>query len=229
MLHIKRFGQTQWLWPTSAVVILTLSQGTSGAGTRLGDPSLPGLLFHIAAPTSKQACSAQLPDNCAEAVVGVNWSPGTHFYNAYLLVGNAEVRGLQCEIFYNAPSPINNGQGIDILQWNLCASAEFHPPGPVWPEPGSGIVITWSQCQEGPVTAAGYFYLSAYGRAALYVSPPISDMPAMIADCSGFEMIASRGYTTFDDVGCNPCLNPCCYCDPAPSSTWGAIKSLVGQ
>ena len=135
----------------------TLARATGNENARLA--------LHLAAVTSKNACSAAAArPACPDIVTQGALYPNSYF--AYVLVTNGDlekgVAGAQFGIQYEAAPQ----QGVDIFSWHNCAGAEF--PTPDWPEPGGGNVLTWiagTQCQRaepgGPGTGVmatlGYF------------------------------------------------------------------------
>lgn len=62
--------------------------------------------------------------------------------------------------------------GIDIFEWNLCASREMATTG--WPASGTGNMILWDEALSTHTAAqlpvlAGYFYLASYGTDQLSI------------------------------------------------------------
>jgi hypothetical protein len=204
----------------------------------------PKILLHVQNVTTKNACSAGAIVDCSGAVTeGDVALPGAGpFYNVYLLanIGSAhDVAGLQCGITYQdgTPGALDDGTGIDIFDWTLCASLEFPPlDEPAWPKPGSGNLMTWSrdQCQAGATALAGYFYLGAYSLDRLQLVPRPVDGLAKLANCSAVEIPLSAGdlgYASFSQgarlKGCNPGLvSDCLVQVPVLTTTWGGLKAL---
>jgi len=148
------------------------------------------------------------------------------------------IAGLQCGLQYQngAPENLNDGTGIDVFGWNLCATLEFQTTGPnQWPRPGGGNLITWNSltvCQEGETGVAGYFYMGAYGPDTMRLTVRPVDSAAKIANCASVETPltdADLGYAAFSvggvTAGCNPCSTGCSGV-PVETTTWGGIKSL---
>jgi hypothetical protein len=221
------------------------------AGAVLAAPldGRPKILLHVKIPNAKNACTAwgTLAD-CREATVrsGLSTPAGPYFY-AYLMAARGNLptlAGLQCGITYQAGQAggMNDGIGIDIFAWTLCATLEFITPETnAWPRPGGGNLITWdpvNTCQAGDVAVAGYFYLGAYSSDVLRVLKRPVDNSARVADCLWIEPppleAGDLGFAAFSaggaEPGCNPCLIDCLNSPmPVTPTTWGGVKALIGS
>ena len=187
----------------------------------------PKLLLHVVPTTTSDQCAAGSLSDCRDAVTEATLSARNvgPWYYVYLLAARGDysnVGGLSMGITYEQgrPTDINNGSGIDIFSWNLCATLEFVTPGPSsWPQPGGGDLLTWdtvSKCQAGETAVAGYFYVAAYGPDELKLIPRPVDGRARLADCCSHEVTlgtAALGSANFSTTGttpgCNPCDGPC--------------------
>ncbi len=207
----------------------------------------PKIMVHVTAPTAKNICSLGVPPSLDQAVVkGATASPSGPFYFVYLLAVRGAVptlAGLQCGVSYdnNTVNSASNGTGIDVFDWNLCATLQFPEPG--WPGPGTGNTITWDKinnCQIGDVAVAGYFYVAAYTADTFRIIPKPADGRSAVATCDSppqqIDLIpADLGYVAFSPgavrQGCNPCVANCAAENPIPveNTTWSRIKGLVGR
>jgi hypothetical protein len=202
----------------------------------------PKILLHVSGAANENFCGAGTLSDCNQAVTRGALTPigGPGYYFVYLhavrgpLTGLA---GLQCGIGYqnNQPGDARDFVGVDIFAWTLCAALEFISPGPnAWPRPGGGNLITWDSnvdCQTGETGVAGYFYVAAYNRDALFVTPRPVDAQAKVADCQSVEAFlfpSDLGCASFSSEGthgCNPCVSGCFF-DPVETSTWSRIKTF---
>jgi hypothetical protein len=229
-----------------------LCSAIPAAAQTVYQPNQPKILLHMTAPTTKSPCVFglnSLGGSCLNAdVTGLSDPTGaTSSYFVYVVVVKGDsmldLAGFQLGIDYdqeyahNATSD-NDGQGIDMFGWFLCATLQF--ASPEWTgtaaEPLSGNLITWDStnaCQVGPVSIAGYFYVAAYGPTEMYIIPRPVDNVAKVADCQAAESEAiptiSLGWAAFSAAGnvpgCNPCVGPCGIVPTVPT-TWGSIKAL---
>lgn len=186
-------------------------------------PPLPGgdqvgiaLLLHVLPVPEASDCSQGVPANCVDARA-------------------------QCGISYQSgePGDVQDGAGIDIFDWHLCATLQFPTTSPAWPEPGSGTLLTWDpiqRCQTAQTAVAGWFYLAAYSPDVLQLTPHPIDGLAKLATCTSREGIISPnrlGSAAFSVSGLVPGCNPCVVarCNEPVSvrpSTWSAIKVMIG-
>jgi sugar lactone lactonase YvrE len=202
--------------------------GTGLAGVKI--------LVHLAATTPEDACEAQLPSQCADAVV--SGQTGVRYF-AYLMVADVAVlAGVQLGIAYGSgeAEDINDGSEVDVFSWTLCAHQEFPTAGPIpWPGAESGNIITWdstNDCQSD-IAVAGYFYLTAYTPDRFSVTPRPVDGLAKVADCYAVEsgvLEGNLGFVTFSTsgnlLGCNPCTSTCTAPIAIRPTTWGSLKAL---
>lgn len=212
-----------------AVLILAalLPAGMSDAapaGTYDGEPKI---FLHLTPAIAKNACGEIGPGylaNCSNAATAGQLN--TPYY-VYLVAARGDlpgIAGLQCGISYQQDSPANenDGIGLDVFGWTLCAALEFiTPSASAWPEAGGGSIITWdslNDCQQGETAVAGYFYVTAYSSDVLYVTARPADDAAKVADCDANEYIldpalsgptTDLGYVAFSagqaEPGCNSC------------------------
>lgn len=198
----------------------------------------PKILLHLATTTTKNQCAAGNLSDCSTAnVSGQSSGP---FYFAYVLTvkGNMpDVGGAQFGVTYQdgAAGDMDDGQGIDILEWRLCAALQFSSGG--WPRPQSGNLITWNvsnACQSSETGVLGYFYLGCYGGSdSLHLIPRPVDGKAKLANCGSVERIllptdlGSAAFTPAGSVpGCNPCLASCPPPPPYPDIIPPAATTL---
>ena len=83
------------------------------------------------------------------------------WYDVYLVVGKGNdadpppgIGGLSCGISYDPEFY----QGVDIASWTRCADGlEFLGEGPygTWPQPESGMRVTWLDCASQPILGPG--------------------------------------------------------------------------
>ncbi|HEX7880354.1 MAG TPA: hypothetical protein VF720_13145, partial [Candidatus Eisenbacteria bacterium] len=176
--------------------------------------------------TTKNHCSRAELTCCSDAMTqGVLDTP----YFLYVLVAPSDsmwardtgIAGVQFGLNYQgAHDPSGNPSlTIDVFGWTSCATLEFRTPTPSWPNPGSGIIITWdttSVCQRKQVAVAGYFYMTAYQPGYFQLVPRPVDQQAKVVTCDAVERYVemynpptaafSNGATY---SGWNPCSGPC--------------------
>lgn len=207
-------------------------------------------LFHLVEVQGEGDACAQRPTDvpCTGAVThGELETP----YYAYLMVARGDTAlGISEMIFGILYDPV-----VEIQDWTLCTSGlDF--PGPNWPGPCSGNILTWlvpADCQrstvpgyesQGVLAIAGVFRLVAHDAGELRIAyhPTLLSGPALeVWDCTGQSVQFSpygtvqMGAAGFGDYryGVNPCLGwvedyGTAYCTPTPvlPVTWGRIKSL---
>ena len=212
------------------------------------------IMLHGLLPTAKAPCTRSdlLPANCTGfRTNNMPLYPETRF--AYVLVVDGSllegVAGLQFGIDYpGGADGATDGAGLEIWDWNLCATLEFQsPPGGAinpWPNPDSGTLITWdatTRCQTtgnasvGVVAVAGYFYCGAYSPALLRIVPRQVDGQAKVSNCGSVEDVVYTspsdfgthlGALGFGQAGINPCGRVACGCSPVEPTTWSAVKTL---
>jgi sugar lactone lactonase YvrE len=150
----------------------------------------------------------------------------------YIASQSAGINGFQFGIEYHQVGG-QSEQAVRVHEWTQCAGLEF--PQDAWPGSGSGNTVTWAigECQEGEITTAGYFYLSAYSPSRMWVVafPPTGKVK--VANCLGAELEAQAalspirlGWVSLEETGgCNPLLEPCYGPTPVQRSTWGSLKA----
>ena len=157
-------------------------------------------------------------------------------YDVYLMIARGDsttngLAGLSCGIRYN--------ESVSMFGWELCSDLEF--PNGGWPNSEAGNRITWSplsNCQrtevgdEGTQTAAGAFYVFAYGAGNMFITKNENlVIPELaVADCNAAETqleVTRGGIVAFGDASvapCNPCLMECMGV-PVEPTTWGKLKT----
>lgn len=210
--------------PILAAFLLAGTAGPAAADTFDGEPKI---FLHLAPAVAKNACDETGPGYLADCSNAVTSGQLNIPYYVYLVAARGDlpgIAGLQCGISYQQDSPANenDGIGLDVFGWTLCAALEFiTPSASVWPEAGGGSIITWdsiNDCQQGETAVAGYFYVTAYSSDRLYVAARPADNTAKVADCDANEYILSPalsgpttdlGYVAFSasqaEPGCNSC------------------------
>ena len=202
--------------------------------------------LHLLSPTTKQQCTRLAATPACNGIITQGALYPTLYY-AYVLVtdGNAAagVAGVQFGIAYTGPGA-TDGAGIDIYGWALCATLEFQSPTPAWPNSGAGNLITWdanTRCQRfvpvgndpanGVTSAAGYFYMAAYGPGTMAITPRPTDGVAKVADCSASEDIITGTPSHLGSLGFGgqPGYNPCGLITPTVNTTWGSVKTIFGK
>jgi Calx-beta domain-containing protein/beta-propeller uncharacterized protein DUF5122 len=175
--------------------------------------------LHLLSPTTKDQCTRpEATPSCAGVITAGGLYP--QIFYAYVLVtdgdATAGVAGAQFGIHYNPGS----GMGVNIFSWTLCASLEFQSPTPMWPSSGGGNLLEWdssTRCQRfepggagtGVVTAAGYFYCTAYTPDTFTITPRPVDGYAKVADCSGNEDVLASWQLGSVGFGGQSSYNPC--------------------
>lgn len=191
------------------------------------------LLLHMTAVTTGNPCVLGNLTDCRNAVVSNGpLYPALRF--VYLLAGwQVELSGVRCGITYDGGLADGqaNHQNLDIYSWSLCASMETPSLSPrAWPAPGSGNLIQWTgedACQRTAIPVAGYFYVGAYARDQLRLTPYPGDPAARVDDCSGGSVSlasAALGYVGFATFGYDPCVDDPRV--PVRLTTWSGIKTL---
>ena len=161
--------------------------------------------------------------------------------NVYVVVLDVDpqvgVAGISMGIDYSSPDLL-------VLDNNdVCADLAF--PAANWPDPGSGIVITWgsaTNCQNTPdpsdpqgQAAAAAYALYTYAYAASYlqvIQRPIGDMALTVADCNSAEsqllVPDQAGRITFGAEGNEQfAFDPCTiYPLPVEPTSWGRLKRM---
>jgi hypothetical protein len=198
--------------------------------------------FHVVSQEQQDPCSGVNLTNCTQAVVQGDLSgPAGTYHYVYIFADRGEgapVNGLSCGVSYDFGTSENmsDGAGVDILDWTLCADAESRSTAPAWPEPGSGITLSWNPSGECPTLEpriGGYFYVAAYSPSSLIlVGDPRKGRAELHRDLFTTpvlpEQLAQAAFSDgASDGGCNPCLIPCEDGVPVVSRTWSAIKTLV--
>ena len=166
-------------------------------------------------------------------------------YYAFVCVvdgdANKGIAGAEFGIEYNSA----RNRGVDIYDWNLCATLQF--PTDRWPASGTGQLITWdaqNKCQrdepvsgKGVLAVAGYFYLTAYSPDKLALTRRAISTPpaARVADCSSAEYLVDGfgtnftqshlGFVSFSDGATVAGWNPCGLAKPIVNTSWGGLKS----
>ena len=246
---MKRF----YLAAMAASLAVAIAAPMVWAGVETG----PKIALHVSATTSKTSavCTTWSP---APAPVGQN-IPCSSFEThgalgldqlVYVVVAQADtptfnggVAGAQFGIDYNG----NDGQGVDVGTWTLCAEQglEFPNAGPRgdFPQAGGGNLVTWAVCQEvrigneGIHTVIGVFQVYAYTDDKMRLTPNRNLQTGSafkLANCAAVEStyvdsLDRLGIVGFGGAtGCNPCTNAPCIVPTYPV-TWGKIKSLYGH
>lgn len=210
------------------------------------NPEVPGSRspggVHMFSPEGFACTRTDAQVGCGHVITHGDLYPKIYFAHVLVLDGDptAGIAGLQFGIEYGSAS--SDGIGIDIWNWQLCATMEFnYGVSPAWPESGSGNMITWdyvNACQRfvppwaGGVTAnAGFFYLAAYSPADLYVTVRPVDGYAKVASCAAEEdVVAGNGEPPFHlgvaGFGPSHYGYDGCGGDPVRQITWSGIKSM---
>ncbi len=205
--------------PIPFTLFVLLAALATGASVVSGAPfdNRCKILIHVGPPAGPAACApAAVP--CARLTTSGDLS--AHY--AYLVAARGSMYGLagiECGIQYGggAASAVDDGLGIDIFSWNLCADAFYPSPGPnQWPRPGGGALIVWdrtTRCQTTEFSVAGYFYMAAYTPDVLQVIRRPSSGAARLANCLNMEFTlagSDLGSAAFGSgPGCNSCARNC--------------------
>lgn len=208
----------------------------------------PSLLLHVSEPVNRrQACPAGQLSDCSAATTSgaLVTSPQGPFYFVYLVAHQGNVRsigGFRCGIDYELgrPGDIDNGAGLDVFEWSLCADhAILNTALPPWPSPGGGITAYWdtpAPASRSVAAVAGYFYVGAYGGDTMRLTKHGIFRQADLFE-RNFRSTplapAALGSATFSPGakgrGCNPCREDCLTVTPVRSTTWSAIKGMYGK
>jgi hypothetical protein len=104
--------------------------------------------------------------------------PGRSYNWVYLVIGKAELPGINGCSFGVAYNCIYEPGYLSELSWSLCANGMAFPStNPAWPRSGSGMVLTWETCQttvvygDGIHAVVGKFYTYAYSGGWFEVTP----------------------------------------------------------
>jgi len=194
-------------------------------------PPLPGpkIAVHVQIPPTKAAFICRRAEDGGAAPTNIPCSEYVNRgltgvgYNVYVAVGNVTdqngIAGMTFGVAYNgAPS-----QGVDVINWNFCASGlEF--PSDNWPASGSGNIVTWllpDDCQDtevppnGAHAVAGAFYVYAYSEDLLRITPHyelLAGPQLEYANCNGLVSDipeTAAGSARFTPGGTTPGFNPC--------------------
>ncbi|MDZ4805253.1 MAG: hypothetical protein SGI90_10365 [Candidatus Eisenbacteria bacterium] len=195
---------------------------------------------------TKNQCASGRLDRCDQALTAAGLStPDGPFYYLYLLAARGTqptMSGLMVGIDYEsrAAGDVNNGTGVDVFSWTLCATAEYiRATTNTWPEPGGSNIIVWNyidDCQTSEIAVAGYFYTGVYSPDRFRLTPDELSNDVQVSNCDlqGFDLAAKDlGYVEFSDGakarGCNPCLVDCSGAVTVAPTTWSRIKTLIGK
>lgn len=144
----------------------------------------------------------ELPDCTAFDAEIVGTEPTVFFVLAQFPIA-PELRGVTFGIFYD-PS------AITLLDWGNCG--DFELPDQTWPDPGTGIAVTWSIKQESnPVEV---YWFAAYGDETMPGSFDLvshADQGGAFGDGSipsVIDPIADYGRMGFNTPGYAPCAEP---------------------
>jgi hypothetical protein len=174
----------------SRICLLILVLSVSGVSEAFSKDTPLRLNFYVReALNQRYVCTSGSPlvqgIPCRDFAVG-GLSLNTPYY-VYLVAASEweSIGGFTCGIRYD-PS-------IAVLDWNLCAPAQYSLDG--WPASGSGNAFQWYECQStswlgsyGAEAVAGAFYVIAYGDGLLeatphYLTPPNYELT--VTDCVG--------------------------------------------
>jgi hypothetical protein len=233
--------------PLACLALLVPAAVSAG----IADPAAPRIFLHLTHPTTKGIlCDRGAIDDCTQAVVNGDLYPNGLAYFLYVEVSRGalpSIAGIQLGVSYD---PVTLS-GVDVFGWTYCLDAHFASDGPhgAWPAPGSGNLMTWfadANCQTGPTTVAGYFYLAAYSPDVFRVLPRPVDGRAAVATCEAEVSVvppSNLGRVAFSSgavtPGCNPCVDDCTTTTPQGNPiqplevptvavTWSSVKSLFG-
>ena len=199
------------------------------------------ILLHVRAVTTENVCYGTNKPSCATINTHGNLAPG-NFYYTYILVTDGDgvdgVCALQCGISYGATT--------SVFRWTRCDDVDYLSTG--WPASGGGAMLTWdpwAHCQRtepggtgtGVVAVAGYFYMGAYANDVMSITPRPVDNLAAVADCHGLMSLVATGDPATQwrlgkaGFGTGQGYSPCglAQATPVQQSTWGSVKSVMGQ
>jgi hypothetical protein len=214
----------------TVVVLVTL--GVHGI---VSASATPLIALHATPATPDSACGTFDVGETFCCAYRTEWPVGEPAY-VFLIVAFADpdsgVAGLSLGVDYG----VEVGQGLNLLDWTLCADGETRFAGAhgEWPAPGSGIKVTWNaetDCQRAnPIwgnvhTVAGYWSAYADGpdRLRLTGNAAASQSLPVVTDCLGRDSAASGEYDVFA-VGFGVPSGSACLCTSVRRSTWGSIK-----
>jgi len=177
--------------------------------------------------------------------------PGPVIYLVVGQLGSVGILGASCGIDYTG----GPGTGIDPqwVTWTGCSDGlEYYFPGPNgdWPNPGSGLRMTWLTCQnqdnppDGAHAVLGAFSIYVYSEALLRVTPNNNVEPGpelAVTSCGGGttnlldivppenqDLVTATAQFGGYDQAWNPCGEwPWPWLD-TQKTTWGRIKQQYG-
>jgi hypothetical protein len=182
--------------------------------------------------------------------------PGPWVYLVTGQGGTPGINGVSFGIDYTPGSGPGNGISEALFtsqaNWSLCNDGLDFPSGapqPVWPAPGSGMLLTWATCQttsippDGAHALIAKFYVYAYGNDTLEITPNLTKVSGPELDIN----TCGAGTTKLLAITA-PSLHPFlvgkvqfgagrdgilgytpCGVVATETSTWGRIKTLFDE
>ena len=220
-------ARTHWQLLLLAPLLLALSTPRAGRAAGIAEPRI---LIHLANATSRVGSCTPPVSDCASPdvkVFGLTYNQATElFYFGYVLAAGHDAGAGLSEIKFAVDYARATNEGVDVFDWQTCASASLGPAD--WYASGTGNQIRWDDCPKTDVVVAGYFYLTAYSPGKIGIVPPPGEGPATLTSCGGQPVnipVEHLGFAGFgDQQGCNPCLDECQFVAVEPT-TWGMIKA----
>lgn len=178
--------------------------------------------------------------------------PGGSYNWVYLVLGQGElgINGCSFGIEY---SGIYEPGYLSQLNYSVCANGLLFPSGgdldpnhPTYPANGSGMLLTWSTCQQTVVGDDGIhavvaeWYMYAYGGGHFQITPNLTkgtlgnETPELDVNTCGqgttklltyTDETLWSGLTGQVDFGGGSGRNPCLIV-PTKKTSWGKIKTL---
>lgn len=211
------------------------------------EPQDAAVVLHIGEANPRIGCDG-FPASAEDVVTAAEADPEGLPYYVYVL-GSPRVpegydparyeydpglTGLRFGIAYGSAG---EGDGLRVFSWQSCAGSAL--TGDRWPEPGSGITLTWGgSCQKSALAMGGYFYVAAYSPSVMSVAPFPGKESVAFADCHNYGgdfipldinrvgwLSMGGAMMGLDADGCNPLLGPCNGPTAVTPTTWGRLKT----
>jgi hypothetical protein len=209
------------------------------------EPQDAAVVLHIGEANPRIGCNG-FPASVEDVITAAETAPEGLPYYVYVLGAPYVPEGYDLEDRYYPGltglrfgieyGTAGEGDGIRVFGWQSCAGSAL--TGERWPAPGSGITLTWGDCEITGLAVGGYFYVAAYSPAVMAVTPFPGKASVAFADCLAMEGdftpldIHRVGWLSLggagkglDTDGCNPLLGPCNAPTAVERTTWGRIKT----
>jgi hypothetical protein len=195
-----------------------LAPATSWSGPNAGGV----LILHALPGVVESHCGFSNIDSCNDANVRME---GGSAVNAWVLAafpsaGSPRLAGVVFGLHYDENQ-------VFVMDYQACGDFELHDNG--WPDPDTGIAITWNEAQTEHLVEL--LWLSAYGVIDLPGTLDTRGHPqgggAFADDAipANIDPIADYGRLGFGTDGYLPCPDA----TPVMTTTWGSMKSTYRE